>query len=88
MINSRVILLCIVRLLTIMCYKVKVFGGCIFLEKYGTKCFGAGTSVYFHLSFGAIVIVFLHGCRYHVMLKFFICLLPLVSPCKKLILAC
>ena len=34
---------------------MKVFGSCAFLEKYGTKRFGTGISVYFHLSFGTTI---------------------------------
>ena len=49
-------MLCIIKLLTVVRYGMKVFGSCAFLEKYGTKRFGAGVSVYFHLSAGAAVV--------------------------------
>ena len=58
MICSWVILQHIVELLTIVFYGVKIFGSCLFLEKYGTKCFSTSASVYFHLSVGATILDF------------------------------
>ena len=55
---ARVFLSHIVELLTIICYGVKIFGSCIFLEKYSTKHFGTGIGVYFQLSVGDSVIDF------------------------------
>ena len=48
-----------------------MFGSCVFLEKYGTKHFGAGISVYFHLSVGATIVYLKHGHRHNAMFKFF-----------------
>ena len=58
MIYSRVILLHIFELLTIIHYKVKVFDSLMFLEKHGTKLFSAGIGLYFHLSVCTTIVDF------------------------------
>ena len=67
---------------------MKVFGSCAFLEKYGTKRFGAGVSVYFHLSAGAAVVYLEHGRRDNATFKFLKRCLTLFRPRKLLIFAC
>ena len=42
---------------------MKVFGSCTFLEKYGTKHFGTGISVYFHLGVGTTIVYLKYGHR-------------------------
>ena len=71
MIHSQVILLGIIKLLIIICYRVEVLGSCVFLEKYGTKHFGAGVSVYFHLGVSTTIVNLKHRLRYHAIFKFF-----------------
>ena len=71
MICSWVILLYIVKLFNIVCYGVKVFGSCVYLEKYSTKHLSTGISIYFHLGVGPTIIYFKHGHRHHMTFKFF-----------------
>ena len=77
---SSIILLCVVKFPTIVGYGVKVLGSCAFLEKYGTKRFSAGISVYFHLGVGTTIIDFKHGPRYNATFKLFKRCLALVCP--------
>ena len=72
-IHSQVILLGIIKLLTIIYYRVEVLGSCTFLEKYGTKQFGAGINVYFHLGVGTTIANCKHGHRHHSLFKSFKC---------------
>ena len=50
---------------------MKVLGSCIFLEKYITKHFGTGISMYFHLGISTTIVNLKHGRRYQTMFKFF-----------------
>ena len=70
------------ELLTIICYRVKVFSSCAFLEKYNTKHLGASIDVYFYLSVYAAIINFKHGCRKHMIFQLIKGMLALVSQCK------
>ena len=81
-IRSRVVLLCIVKFLTIVHDGVKGFGSYMLLEKYGTKHFGTGISVYFHLGVGTTIVYLKHRHRHNAMFKFCKYRLALVFPHK------
>ena len=81
-------LLYTIELLTIICYWVKVFDSCGFLEDYSTKHLCAGISVYFHPSFNIAIIYFKPRYRYHMMFEFIKIILSLVYLRKSLIFMC